>query len=106
MDITQQLKDLGEKLERMDETVRDMYYALVGNKVTMDGGLIRRVEDVEKEQDKIWTKIEDMEKAQVERDKKVVKSNVYLYLLCVAAGFILYSLAQFVIQLILKKNSI
>lgn len=50
MEVTHEsIVSLREEMGDIKEKVNELYYALIGNKVTMDGGLVRRMEESEKE---------------------------------------------------------
>lgn len=80
---------LGNKVDKM-------YLALMGSDIAKDGGLVGRIEDLEKGVETIKG---DIDKIKTE----ATKSRIYLYLVCVAGGFVLQSAFGYVLSLIFKK---
>jgi len=64
----QQLKD---QVRDLTEKVCDVHYALIGNALAKDGGLIQRVIDCEKEAETLHDRIDSIE-------RKNIKGELYL----------------------------
>jgi len=74
-----QMDEFKRQLEDVSSKVSMMFYALMGNDLTKDGGLIRRIDEIEHRL--------------VETDKKILKiaqqqekSRIYVNLIWAAAG--------------------
>ncbi len=102
MENQQLIERLVNKIDKLEEKIDEMHFALKGDSLTNSGGLGRRMESTERELGKIWGKIDSLEKKDIEMEKKNIKSGVYLYLLVLACGFVLCALFQYVIKSLLK----
>lgn len=65
------IQDLKKQVSQLATKVDDVHYALIGNSMTKDGGLIQRVIDCEKEQGAIHEKLDRLE-------RKNIKGELYL----------------------------
>lgn len=86
---------LKNEFVEMKDKFDEVYYALVGNKLTNDGGLVKRIGENETEIEEIRSRIEDME-------KKNVKSELYVKILWGTGGFIASALFTYILQLIFR----
>ncbi|HEY4207971.1 MAG TPA: hypothetical protein VGM31_14205 [Puia sp.] len=85
-----------EDFREMKNKVDKMYYALLGNELTEDGGLIRRVGESEKEIALLHDRIDQLE-------RKNIKGELYLNWLWGLAGFVLSSGFSALIYHLFKK---
>lgn len=86
----QQEKDIIKDMHEVKHKVSLMYYALVGNEMTADGGLIKRVRDVESTQEKHKTRMDDF-------DNQLIKMKLYEKLLWLAGGGLAAAVLNFII---------
>jgi hypothetical protein len=97
MEVTHQtIQDLKDEMVDMKAKLDELYFALIGNRVTMDGGLVRRVEDTEKEIRKLRDKIDALERINI-------KSALYVKILWACGGTIAGGAFYEILQLIFKK---
>lgn len=82
-----QFSDMGEKLDQM-------YYALLGNELTKDGGLIGRIIQLEKDVAVLEQKTETLER---ERNK----SDIYVNILWAAGGVICTGIIGYILSVVL-----
>lgn len=74
-------EDLKRQLDIIGEKVGLMYYALMGNDLTKDGGLIRRIDDIEEDILLHEKKFEAVFDGIKNNNDKIDKKNFYVNLL-------------------------
>lgn len=89
--ISQMQGDIHEIKTKIDE----LFTALMGSRLTKDGGLVSRLERLEDENEKLREKIEEME-------KKDVKSDTRLNIIWAIIGFAGAALGNYLISLLKK----
>lgn len=98
MEITQQaFNALEKRVGNMESTLNEVHFALIGNRLAGDGGLVKRVSNTEAELVNIKTEIRGIK-------DKAIKSNTYLYIVWAAAGFIASAIFLRVLELALTKK--
>jgi len=78
-------QNIAADVAHMKTQVNEMYTALIGNGITKDGGLVKRIDDIEQRQ-------ELMDKRQEKIDSKQTVINTYIKLLWGAAAAIVTSI--------------
>lgn len=73
------LQAIKKDLEDVAETVREVHQAIVGNHLTQDGGMVRRLLECEKDIEDIQNMVETIE-------RNNVKSNTYLHIAYAIGG--------------------
>lgn len=97
MEVTQtDIDQLKEELIGMKEKLGEVYYALIGNKLAGDGGLVKRVLDSESELEKLSMRVDLIE-------RKAIRSDLYVRWLWAAGGFILAAVATIIIKSIFNQ---
>lgn len=94
-DLTaEELSQLKNEFKGMKAKFDEIYYALVGNKIGGDGGIVQRVRDAENELEELRIKIEHIE-------RNSSKNETYVKILWAAGGIISGAVLGFIIQQIL-----
>jgi hypothetical protein len=83
---------LAADVAHMRKQLNEMYTAMVGNPITKDGGLVKRMADMEAAQDEQGGRLKKLETA-------LVKVAIYMKLFWAATG----SAATAIFSLIIKK---
>jgi len=91
-DIRQMKKDISDFGQKLDT----IYYALVGNELAQDGGLIRRVADLEMQKAALAERVDILEKA-------ALKASVRLHIIWGLGGAILAIVFSVIVDHVLKK---
>lgn len=91
-----QFASFGDRLSKMEGKQDKMFFALMGNELSQDGGLIQRIKDLEEENIGLRDDLETIEKAHA-------KSDTHLKLLLVVIGSALTLIGKYVIDVISKS---
>lgn len=91
-----EMTQLHTDLSKMTEKVDEMYFALMGNKLAKDGGLVKRIENLEQNLEEVETNIETLV-------KKNVGFEVYQKVIWGAVGTIIGLIFSYVIQVMISK---
>lgn len=78
-----------KNFKEIKDKVSLIYHALVGNEITKDGGLIRRIDKVEARQDKQEDRMDKF-------DSALVKMKIYERLLWLAGGAFVAALINYI----------
>lgn len=95
MDANHSYESFRQDLTKFSEKLDNIYYALQGNSLTKDGGLVQRVADLEDEKVKLTDRIEIIE-------KKAIRSSVQLGLMWASWLTILAAALTLIVQFIKK----
>lgn len=88
--------NIREEVRKIGSKVDELYSALIGSRVTKDGGLVKRVQ--EQEQDLEEFKV-SMTLRMESLEKQKIKTAAYVHILYAAAG----AVAMAIFTLIIKK---
>lgn len=83
-----QLMEMQKDIKNLVEAVKDLKTAVVGSPVTKDGGLVKRIEDLENQ-------VEDLK-------TKFIKNDIYLRWIWALGGFAGSALFTYVLKIIFK----
>lgn len=90
-----ELQQIRTDMSDMKGKVDEMYFALMGNKIGKDGGLVGRIEELE-------TTMDEHEKDIQGLKEKNVKMEVYQKIMWTAIGFATASVFSILLSTILK----
>lgn len=95
--VTQEdVRQIKADVEKISSKINLVHDALIGNPISQDGGMVKRLDEVEENQKTLDTKVNNL--------ISVYKENRrYLYWLCSCAGGLIISLADILFQHIFKK---
>lgn len=91
-DLNKLERDIGE----IKLTLHKVHTAIVGSELSKDGGIVKRLSDVE-------SLIDDYEKRLIVQEKKQIKYNVYTIIMWVCAGGIGMAIFSYVMLLVFHK---
>lgn len=94
--LKREMSENGEKLDTLSELVKDISFALMGNKFTKDGGIMN-------EHIKLKTEIGILAKRVEVLESEKSKSDVYVKILWAAGGVVGTILLTILLNLIFKK---
>jgi hypothetical protein len=90
-----ELQQLRTDMKDMKGKVDKMFYALMGNEIAKDGGLVGRIEHLE-------TVFEKMEEKVDKLSETNIKMQVYQRIMWTSIGFVAASIFSYVLSLIFK----
>jgi hypothetical protein len=93
-----EFKRLETKVETIKDTLSKVHDAIIGNPLSGDGGMARRLTDAEKQ-------LGELEKRLEAAEKKQVKYNVYIVIMWICAGGVAMAIFNYVLQLIFKARA-
>jgi hypothetical protein len=91
-----EFKRLDKSVLELKETLIKVHDAIVGNELTKDGGISKRLYQAEKDLEDVKTRLENAE-------KKQIKYNVYVIIMWVALGGVAASIFAYILQLAFKN---
>lgn len=94
--LRQELGGLKVELSGMKKLLSQVHYALVGNDLTKDGGMTRRLEDAEKE-------LLEFDKRLAEAEKKQIRYNVYTVIMWACVGATGMAIFAYLVQFVFSK---
>lgn len=94
--LKREMTENGAKLDELSELVKDMSFALMGNKFNKDGGLINEHIQLKAEVQVLKKRVEVLE-------AEKGKSDIYVKILWGAAGIVLTLLLTIVKDILIKK---
>jgi hypothetical protein len=111
--VIQQLTLISAKQEATDAKIEKVYFALVGNELARDGGLVKRIFDMEDEHLRFQLQIRALEEKiskqeaaflqeTAKLEKRLDKSEVKARLLYTAIGLIAAGIIKFLIESVFK----
>jgi len=95
MTAEQKMETMQKDIHDIKTTVAEMYNALIGSKLSNDGGIIRRVADLENENMLLKQDVESMKKSGM-------KNDLYLKLLWWVLGLITAAIIMYLFQKVFK----
>jgi predicted nucleic acid-binding Zn-ribbon protein len=105
--IRKDVNDLSTKIGRTDGKIGEILDAVVGNRLTKDGGLIQRIIDLEAQNKALMLQIQASEKkcdAQIlEIKEKAIKSDLYVKILWACGGVVGSGIFAIILNLVFKK---
>lgn len=94
MDMSQEIEKLNQRLNTMEPRLKkldEIHYALLGNAIAQDGGLVQRIKDLEENQ-------QDMEEELDEIAKKLNSFSVTQKILWGAIGGVGMAIVTLILQ--------
>lgn len=90
-----ELLQIRTDMKDMKGKVDEMYNALMGNRITKDGGLVGRIEDLEKSDEKLDGRVSKLE-------DNHIRLQVYQRIMWTSVGFVAASIFSYILTLIFK----
>lgn len=83
-------------IHSIKQGLEEISTALLGNRLTKDGGLVRRIDELEINDEKIESKIEELE-------RKTARMEIYQKIMWTCTGGATVLLVKFILEIIFKK---
>lgn len=91
--LKNEMQGMQDRIKGIENKMDKLYLALMGSDLTNDGGLVKRIIDLEVEVEKL--------KTEVEKDRKArIKTEVYVYFLWAVGGGLVVTIVSRVIELL------
>jgi hypothetical protein len=100
--MKQDVESIKKDFTEMKSKLNEMYYSLIGSPMSKDGGIIKRVENLEEFKAHIQAGHEIIKDRLDELDVKTRKRELWLSMVWLALGFIASSIFTLVLQAIFK----
>lgn len=95
-DLRVEFKRLEKSVGEIKDTLGQVHGAIVGNELSGDGGMAKRLKNAEEKLDALETRL-------ISAEKKQIRYNIYTIIMWVCIGGIAMAIFNYVVTLFLKR---